>query len=174
MDARTMGKPDRSLYVSRINPVIAGIKYQKILLGLGCHKHKDNQTLLRMIHHPVDLTGRSHSHLSRRQFLFLGPNGDLSLPFQQIIYLVRPLVGMHFLDLAGLETVYITKKTVRVEKADLVHLLGFKLHLIADVNNFHKIKILPMNGCRGKGYNSLKNHRDQRILSQSPMASSKM
>jgi hypothetical protein len=47
-------------------------------------------------------------------------------------------MGMHFLDLAGLEAVYITKKPVRVEKADLVHFLGFKLHLVFDVHNFHK------------------------------------
>ncbi len=90
-----------------------------------------------MVDHPVDVPGWRQGDVTRREFLLLGSDGDPALPFQQIIYIFRPLVGMNFLSLAGFETVYITKKPVRIEKADLVHFLGFKLHLIADFDDFH-------------------------------------
>ena len=54
---------------------------------------------------------------------------------------IRMIAGrtffLNFLGLAGFKAVYITKKPVRIEKADLVHFLGIELHLTADFDDFH-------------------------------------
>src|SRR5207249_6645360 len=87
--------------------------------------------------------GRSQYDHVRTKFAFLGTDLECAEALQHDVNLIRPLVGMDFLPLAGLKAIHVTEHSLGLEQIGLGHFLAAESHAFAHALEHHYLSVYP-------------------------------
>src|SRR5215217_7369190 len=91
--------------------------------GAGGHRHEDDQVILRLVSDAVGVPGAGDNGVACAEIPLLLSHGEATRTSQDVVDLVRALVGVDLLELAGEEAVCVVEEVRRVEEGVLHHLL---------------------------------------------------